>query len=150
MMKALQRLDQQKIHRKPDRAAPIRIAPKQAGGRFARFVADAHIRTVPVKNIRVVAVITRESSNPVIRKKLAFIQHPLEQQFHAMTAQKREKPAFAAAHHVPSGNQGSELASMVQEPLKVTLEMGYPVQKVSLKVFLREERYQANDLTAPQ
>src|SRR5260221_13434297 len=125
MMKSLQRLDQQKIHRKPDRAAPIRIAPKQAGGRFARFVVDAHIRTVPVKNIRVVAVITRESSNTVVRKKLAFIQHPLEQQLHAMAAQQREKPAFAAAHHVPWGNQGSEVSSIIPYTLQTIFEIGH-------------------------
>ena len=38
---SLQRFDDQIINRHPDRSAPIRIAPENAGRRFAWIVADA-------------------------------------------------------------------------------------------------------------
>src|SRR5207249_3890602 len=37
----LQRLDQQKVHRKPDRPAPVRVAAEQAAARLTRLIRDA-------------------------------------------------------------------------------------------------------------
>ena len=41
VMELLQRLDHQEIHRKPDRAAPVRVAAEQSGRRLGRLVVDA-------------------------------------------------------------------------------------------------------------
>ena len=46
VMELLQRLDQQKIHREPDRSAPVGVAAEQSGGRFGRLVVHAMLAAV--------------------------------------------------------------------------------------------------------
>ena len=46
VMKLLQRFNEQKIHREPDRPAPIGVAAEQSGARLRRLVIDAVFRAV--------------------------------------------------------------------------------------------------------
>ena len=52
MVVAFQRLDQQVVDGKPDRAAPVGIAAEQAGGGLARLVIDPVFLAVEVENVR--------------------------------------------------------------------------------------------------
>src|SRR4029077_7762915 len=78
VMELLQRFDQQVVHRKPDRTAPVRVAAEQPGGGLSRFVVRAVFHAVYAKPVRVVAMELREATNAVRREKLAFVQHELQ------------------------------------------------------------------------
>ncbi len=56
VMKLLERLDKQIVHGKPNRAAPIGIAPEQASGGFRGFVSDAVDMVIDLHFVRVVLV----------------------------------------------------------------------------------------------
>ena len=78
VMKLLQRLDQQIIHREPDRPTPVGIAAEQSGGRLAGLVVDAMLHAVDRQLVRIVAMELRQRANAVGREKLVLIQHELE------------------------------------------------------------------------
>src|ERR1700730_2437166 len=59
VMKLLQRLDEQKIHRKPNRAPPIRIAAEHTRARFRRLIIDTAYVPIHRNFIRVIRVKSR-------------------------------------------------------------------------------------------
>jgi hypothetical protein len=60
---ALQRLDEQEVHRKPDRAAPVRVATEELAARLARLVVDAVHRSVDLQQIGVLEVVARQRAD---------------------------------------------------------------------------------------
>src|SRR6266851_2044994 len=75
MVKLLQRFDQQIVHRKPDRPAPIGIAAEDFGGGFRRLVLHAVHMAIHVNLIRMIFVIPRKRTHSEIRQKFRLIQH---------------------------------------------------------------------------
>src|SRR5947209_19615207 len=63
VVKFLQRLDQQVVRRKPDRAAPVGVATKQPCRGFARLIVHAVLIAVHMQGIRIVAVKLRQRTN---------------------------------------------------------------------------------------
>lgn len=66
MVKLLQRLDQQEIHREPNRPAPVRISAEQTTGRFGGLVIDLIRSSIGGKRKRLVPVNSRKSSNSML------------------------------------------------------------------------------------
>src|SRR5215470_7536857 len=50
----LQRLDYEKVDRKPDGTSPVRVSSKQSGARFGRLVVNAVLLAAHVKHIRII------------------------------------------------------------------------------------------------
>src|ERR1700735_3501054 len=61
----LQGLDQQKIHREPDGAAPVRIASENSSRRFARFIVHSVLGSIDVEYIRMFPVHLGQRADPV-------------------------------------------------------------------------------------
>src|SRR5579859_7298211 len=74
-MEAPKGLDQKKVYREPDGAAPVGVAAEKAGGRFRRLVINLVIYAGHVQHIRMFTVITRKSANAMRREELIFIEH---------------------------------------------------------------------------
>src|SRR5262245_2499906 len=55
-VKPLQRLDEEKVDRHPDRTTPVRVAAKHSGGRVTGSIADAQPGAGMLKDIRVLAM----------------------------------------------------------------------------------------------
>src|SRR5262245_39913182 len=71
-VKFLQRLDQKKINREPDRPAPVGIPAEQPAARLRRLVVDPMLHSIYRQDIRVVAVIARKRADAVRRKEFVF------------------------------------------------------------------------------
>src|ERR1700751_5871024 len=56
VMKLLKQLDEQVVHREPNGAAPVGVAPKQSRRRLARLIVDAVLHALRGELVRVVAV----------------------------------------------------------------------------------------------
>src|ERR1700675_3373770 len=65
VVELLQRFDQEKIHREPDRAAPVRIASEYSGRRFAWLIVHSVFGSVDVEYVRVFAMKPRQCTDPV-------------------------------------------------------------------------------------
>src|ERR1700692_2462398 len=61
----LQGLDQQKIHRKPDGATPVRIASEDSGQRFARLIVHSVLGSVDVEYVRMFPMELGQRADPV-------------------------------------------------------------------------------------
>src|SRR5262249_44801241 len=77
-MKFLERFNEQKIYREPDRSAPVGVAAKQAGARLRRLVIDPVLHAIRLERIGMIPVKTRQRPDAVGRKKLIFIQHVVQ------------------------------------------------------------------------
>src|SRR5258708_28174361 len=75
MMKFLQRLDHQEIHREPDGPAPVRVSAEQTALRLARFVVHSIFIAVDREKIRMRCVIFRQRADAVRRKELFLADH---------------------------------------------------------------------------
>src|SRR5271169_3447425 len=71
----LERFDEQIIYGKPNRAAPVGIATKNAGGGFRGFVIDTADRAIDIDFVRILEVVARKSANSIGRQKLRFVEH---------------------------------------------------------------------------
>src|SRR5215831_3466264 len=91
-MQMSQRLDCEKIERKPDRSAPVRIAAEQSGPRFARLIVKTSDLSVHVDDKRMFAVVARQRSQPVRRQKFRLVEHTREKLLHARLAHQRDQP----------------------------------------------------------
>src|SRR5215470_18964951 len=65
VVELLQRLEQQIVHRKPDRPAPVRVAAEYAARRLGRLVVDPMVQAVHVQDVWVVLVIPRHPADAV-------------------------------------------------------------------------------------
>src|SRR5215470_6541965 len=100
-MQMSQRLDCEKIERKPDRSAPVGIAAEQSGPRFARLVVETSDTSVQVDNERMFAVVAGQRSEPVRRQEFRLVEHTRENPFHARLAHQRYQPrAIIGRGHV--------------------------------------------------
>src|ERR1700752_497665 len=65
VMKLLQRLDDEKVDRKPYGAAPVGIATEYRGVRFPRLVAYAEVHAVNVVTVRLISVHARHRAHSI-------------------------------------------------------------------------------------
>jgi hypothetical protein len=86
VMKLLERFDNEKIDRKPDRASPIGVATEKPGTRLPRLVAHLVYRAIQLQPIRMVEVMTADRANTIFAEELISVKHACEQSLHAMAA----------------------------------------------------------------
>src|SRR5215204_4738795 len=75
MVKLLQGFNEKKVHRKPDGAAPIRVATEQAGRRLCRLISHRVLTAVDGQHVRLVFVGTGKRTDAMGSQELRFIQH---------------------------------------------------------------------------
>src|SRR2546423_8218885 len=82
MVIPLQRLDEQVVHRKPERTAPVRVAAEQAARAFARRIIDAELLAARAEDEGMVPVGARDGAEAIRREKLGFVEqvakHPCQ------------------------------------------------------------------------
>ena len=139
-MELLQRLDQQVVHREPDRAPPVRVAAEDPGGGLGRLVVHAVLDAVDRQHVGMVAVVARERADAVGREELVAIQHVGEHADELRPPHDRQQPAHAAAGADGGGDVAAELRPVVDEPLHAPLEAGQPVEHVRLQRLDGEQR----------
>ncbi len=141
MMQPLQRFDEQEIHRKPDRAAPIGIAAKQAGFRFARLIADLEIVWPSIGRINgMILVISRNGADAKRREKFLFLED-------AVAICARAAARFTTESSLPSfhaglshgGETSGQIGTMLDEPLHPFFEAGAlvdgaPLQRIRSRI----------------
>ena len=142
VMKFLQRLDEQEIHRHPDRPAPVGIAAKKPALRFTRPVADFVHHAAAFDAIRLLPVNFRKGANAVVAQELGLVEHPAEQTFHAMAAQQRQQAALASGMFLPARNQFREVRAEIEIPLHALGEAGEFFQQRWFEDFDGEQRNQ--------
>src|SRR6516165_10607981 len=102
VMELLQRFDEQVIDGEPDRSAPVGIAAEKVGVRLAGLISDGMGHAANPEYVRVVLMDLRNRADAKVGKKLGFVEHALQQLFHAMTAKQGQESALAAAGLLPA------------------------------------------------
>src|SRR5437667_4788235 len=102
MMDLLERLDSEKVDGEPDRASPVGITAKQAGGRLGRLVTDFVHGAVQLEAVRMLQVVTADGSNAVLAQELLRVEHAFEQSLHAMSAHQGQQAPLAHAGLLPT------------------------------------------------
>ena len=74
-MITFQRFDDEKVNRKPDRPAPVRIAAEQITRPLARNVVHAVFVVAHAKDVRMIAMDARDGAQTVGREEFVFIEH---------------------------------------------------------------------------
>src|SRR6266446_5202561 len=129
-MEFLKGLDEQVIHRHPDWPAPVGVAAEQAGHGFRRPITDFHRVAVGVETIRLALVNFRQRTHTIVAEEFRLVEHPAEEAFHAMTAQKREQMPFALTTILPTGDQVREVGTMFKHPFQSSGESGELLQEL--------------------
>ena len=105
MVVTLERLDEQIVHRKPHRAAPVRVAAEQARVRFPRHIIHAMLLPARLENVRLLVVKFRQRADAERRQKLRLVQqipqHPHEPRLRRNRQQPPPMPVFAISHLMP-------------------------------------------------
>ena len=123
-MKLLERLDQQIIDRKPNRAAPVGIAAEQIRLRFRRLVADDLFFAAHRQDVGMLLVKFADGTHAIIAQEFFGIEHASQQTFHAVTTREGNEASFAHPRFLPARNQTGEIGAMHQIPLESCLEAG--------------------------
>src|SRR6516164_1428463 len=94
-MELLERLDQKKVHRKPDRSSPVGVSPKQVRTGFGWIVIDTILHTVDRQPVRFGAMNPRKSSQPIGRQEFIFVQHEFQYASKLVRIYDGKQSAFA-------------------------------------------------------
>ena len=70
-----QRPDDQRVHRHPDRAAPVGVAAEHAGVRLGRQVVHPVLLAVDVEDVRMLLVELRDRADAVGAQELVLVEH---------------------------------------------------------------------------
>src|SRR5262245_50836491 len=71
----LERLDEEVVHGEPDRATPVRVAAEERDRGLRRLVVHPVLHAVELEDIRMLAMIAGQGTDPVGREKLLLVQH---------------------------------------------------------------------------
>src|SRR5204863_352174 len=88
-MELLQGLNDEEVDRKPDRPAPVRVAPEQPAVGFGRLVADGKIHAVVPVHVGRMLVDPGQCTHAVRGKELGLVQHSRQETLHAVYAYAR-------------------------------------------------------------
>src|SRR4029453_227419 len=95
MVVALEGLDDQVVHGKPDRPAPVAVAAEQEAVRFGRLVADLLALAATLEDVRPPFVNPRERANAVGGEELILVEQVLKHADEAILGWNRQEPAAA-------------------------------------------------------
>src|SRR5882762_4841325 len=84
VVELLERLDHEVVHRKPDRAAPVRVAAEEAAFRFGGLVVDAVLLAVQDHATGLTGMKSREAADAVGRKELGLVEQHRENSAEAL------------------------------------------------------------------
>src|SRR5437773_4172519 len=140
VVELLQRLDEQVVHREPERAAPVGVAAEERGRGLGGLVAHAMLHAIHGQHVGMRAVVARQRADAVRRQELVAIEHVAQHARELRSIDDREQPADAAAGDGLRVEVGAELRPIVDEPLQATHEARQPIDDVRLERLHREER----------
>src|SRR6266404_2885152 len=141
VVELLQRLDQEIVHRKPDRPAPVRVSTKNSGGRLSRLVVNLTSRSIDLEHERVFAMKLRKGADPIFGEKLRFVEH-VAKNYRKVTAVNDREQATCAGWCFYIADVIAENRLVVDEPLHPAFERRMPVHHLWLQRFNRVERNQ--------
>src|SRR6266851_1558398 len=116
MVEFLERLDEEKVHGKPHRPAPVRIAAEHARRGLRGLVVDAVLLAVDLQDVGMVPVVAGERADAVVREELVFVQHVPEHSRELVARHDRQHEAPPAARLVDEGEVLAELGIVLDEP----------------------------------
>src|SRR5712691_1578121 len=144
VMKLLKRLDEQVVDREPNGATPVGVAPKQSRRRLAGLIVDAVLHALRRKLVRIVTVKLRQGPNAIRREELALVQHELENASELISVGDGQQSPLAHALGAHAGKILGEIRTIINEPLKASLEVRQLVQHLRFQRFHREQRNQSH------
>src|SRR5437867_11165494 len=98
---ALERLDEEIVHRKPHRAAPVRVAAEGSRRRLSRIVGYAVLPALHDERVRPHAIDARERADAVRRQELALVEHVGEGSLEPAARGNREETVAVSAAALP-------------------------------------------------
>ncbi len=143
-MEFLQRLDEQIVHREPDRPAPVRIASEQTGARFTRFIVHAVLAAARVQHVGLVLMDPGKRPDAMRRQKLLFVQHELQNLAQLIAIHNRHQPTLAGAGRIHARHVCGEVRAILDEPVHAPLEARELIDQAGLQGLHREQRNQPN------
>ena len=132
VMKLLQRLDDEKVHREPDRAAPVGVAAEQRRVGLRWCIAHREIQAVHPEHVGLALVHLRHRAHAEVGEELVRVEHAHQQLLHAMSAQQRQQATLAATGLIPMGHELREVGSVAQKPFEPRRELGHALQQLGL------------------
>ena len=87
----LQGLDEQIVHREPDRAAPVGVAAEEVRVRFAGNVLHPELLTAAAEDVGIVPVVLRQRADAVGGEELVFVEHVAEHPFQSLPRGNRQQ-----------------------------------------------------------
>src|ERR671925_1782990 len=121
MIEALQRLDDEEVHWKPDRSPPVGVPSEQPARRFRRLVVDTVRVPLDVQDVRMLGVVTRQRANAVGREEFALVEHRQQYARQSVAVDEREQPSLAAVGGL-ARHQRAEIGTIVEKPPHAPLE----------------------------
>src|SRR5207253_566188 len=144
VMKLLQRLHQQIVYRKPNWAAPVRIAAEQASGRFTRLVVHAVLHRVHAEFVRMLMIESRNGANPVRRQEFILIQHVAKNSPQLIAVGNRKQPPLRHPARAHAGDVADQVWTVFDKPLHAPLETRQFLQEIGLQSLDRKQGNQAD------
>ena len=142
-----ERLDEERVDRHPDRAAPVRVSAEEATVRLGRQVSNLDLLAVDVEGIRVLEVVTRERPNPERAEEFVLIEHVSEHPTESFLAEQREQPAVAIAGAPRVVDVADQMRPMAGKPAGALLQLGEGGHHLLVDRRGGAERKQADDRT---
>src|SRR5438876_1520583 len=137
-MELLQGLNDEEIDRKPDRAAPVRVAPEQPAVGFGRLVADVKIYAVVPVYVGRVLVDPGQCTHAVRGKELGLVQHSRQETLHAVSAEQGQQTPVTTAFLVPVRNQRGQFGAIGEDRKSTRLNSSHP--SISYAVFCLKKK----------
>ena len=104
VMVALQRLDQQVVDRKPDRAAPVGVAAEEAGGGLAGLVVHPMLLAVETEDVRPVLVDAGQGADAVGREELVLVEQVAQHALQPLARRDGQQAVAVALAACPGGS----------------------------------------------
>ena len=113
MVVAFERFDEQVIDRKPDRAAPVRVAAEKVAGAFAGHVIHAMFLVPRSEDVGFVAMDARDRAQSVGREKFVFIEHVAQQAHEPVVGRRSKHPVAEMRARFAVGDRRLEVFAVV-------------------------------------
>src|SRR5687768_12068871 len=84
MMEALQRFNDEVIHRKPDRAPPVGVPPEQGSFRFTRCILHRKVDTVCMERKWILFINPGHCPHSIVGEEFIRVEHALEKGLHSV------------------------------------------------------------------
>ena len=143
-------LDEQKIHRKPYRPAPVGIPAEQTSRGFAGRVVHTEFLCAKAKHERMRLVHTRHGADAKRREKLRVVEQVPEHAGQPLARRDREQPVSVSLADLLRGsghvrNVTPEVGPIAKKPFHPLPKARQPCDDLVLDDLAREQRHQPNE-----